>query len=208
MKQKNREYKTLLSVLANGSTEAAEKLLEKHSGEKAKDIDDLAEKLAKVYALSNSKLDLEREFAEIHPHKNFILKYTKPVEVIEKQPLQPVEEKKDDTIVKKEVVLHEGYCDAEGKAHAPCGDPNCPYCKRYFSSMDGNSGCPRRQSCPCKNQSSGFDGYNCSGAQSNADGGSESKMPQIAVQTLAIMGMVTVVALFGMVLYLKTKRTD
>jgi len=130
MSNQKKEYKTLLSVLANGSTDNARKLLKKHSGEDAKDTKDLELKLAKMYAYSPKKIDIEKEFAQIHPHKDFILKYLAPKPV--EKPVEKTEEKKEE---KKEVVgqtfIDYGYMNFNG--HPPCGNPNCPYCAKYFN---------------------------------------------------------------------------
>lgn len=75
--RKKKQYKTLLSVLASGSTPEARRLLKDYCGEDAFSEIDLETKLASLYATSTSKLDLEKEFANIHPHKDFILKYCK-----------------------------------------------------------------------------------------------------------------------------------
>ena len=75
--RKKKQYKTLLSVLASGSTPEARRLLKDYCGEDAFSEVDLENKLASLYATSTSKLDLEKEFANIHPHKEFILKYCK-----------------------------------------------------------------------------------------------------------------------------------
>ena len=74
-KRKSRQYRTLLSVLSSGSTPEARKLLKGYTGEDAISEVDLEQKLANLYSTSNAKLDLEKEFALIHPHKEFIMKY-------------------------------------------------------------------------------------------------------------------------------------
>lgn len=117
-KKQKREYKTLLAVLANGSAEKASALLKKYSGETAQNPQDLQVKLARLYAVSPSKLDLEKEFAEIHPHKDFILKYTKPK--VELQPLQPEVKEKVATEEKKMIVVDDGYSNASGGGSCPC----------------------------------------------------------------------------------------
>lgn len=45
-----------------------------------------------MYAYSPKKIDIEKEFAEIHPHKDFILKYLAPKPV--EKPVEKTEEKK------------------------------------------------------------------------------------------------------------------
>lgn len=212
-KAKKSEYATLLSVLANASTDKARNLLKKHTGLKATDVKDLEIKLAKLYASSPSKIDLEKEFAEIHPHKEFILKYNKPkvkVEPLQPDP-EPVKTDEQNKVV-KETVLHEGWAEFEG--HAPCGDPNCPYCKRFFN-MDGNPNYQKRPNCPYRKQMSNCSGgcSNCGGCSknvgySNAEGGSEQSIPaqRITTEAVVVLGIVSVVAIFGMVAYLKTNR--
>ena len=167
---KQKKYKTLLSVLANGSTDDARDLLIKNSGEDAKNEQDLESKLARMYANSSSKIDIEKQFAEIHPHKDFILKYVKPKE--ELQHIKPL----DAPIVSEEkivdsgkmVIAHDGYSNASG-------DNNCPAL------------------CPCM-----------ANKYSNATG--DSQPLNNSNQTIIVLGLVSVVAIFGMVLYLKQNK--
>lgn len=78
-KSKNKkEYKTLLSALAFGSTDDSQKILAKNGIPEAKTYEELEYQLAKLYSNSTDKIKLEREFAEIHPHAQFILKYLAP----------------------------------------------------------------------------------------------------------------------------------
>lgn len=169
---KQKKYKTLLSVLANGSTDEARALLIKNSGEDAKNEQDLETKLARMYANSSSKIDIEKQFAEIHPHKEFILKYVKPKE--ELQQLKPLDAPVvlDEKIVDsgKMVIAHDGYSNANGE----CGCQNtCPCMANKFSNATGES--------------------------QVANNGSVN-------QTALVLGLVSVVAIFGMVLYLKQNK--
>ena len=76
MKNKNKkEYKTLLSALAYGSTEDAQKILLNSGEKKADSYEELEFKLAKLYSATTDKISLEKQFAEIHPHSKFILRY-------------------------------------------------------------------------------------------------------------------------------------
>jgi len=79
--KRQREYKTLLSVLAHGSTPQARALLIENTGQDANNTIDLERKLAQMYFGSTSKIDIERAFALMHPHKDFILKYVQPKQV-------------------------------------------------------------------------------------------------------------------------------
>jgi hypothetical protein len=167
---KQKKYKTLLSVLANGSTDEARALLIKNSGEDAKNEQDLESKLARMYASSSSKIDIEKQFAEIHPHKDFILKYVKPKE--ELQHIKPLDcpAVSDEKIVDsgKMIIAHDGYSNASG-------DNNCP------------------TMCPCM-----------ANRYSNASG--ENQVIGSGNQTALVLGLVSVVAIFGMVLYLKQNK--
>lgn len=170
------QYKTLLSVLANGSELESRDLLKKYSGQDAQNTQDLEVKLARVYALSTDKREIEKHFALIHPHKEFILKYIKPQE--ELQPL-----KADDSITPEtelveakkvtHTVLHDGYSNANGL--------DC----------DKSS-----NACGC---SSSFNGY------SNMSGDSQTLTTNN--HGIMVVGIVSIVALVGMVLYLhKSKK--
>jgi hypothetical protein len=78
-KGKNKkEYKTLLSALAFGSTDESQKILAKNGIPEAKTYEELEYQLAKLYSNATDKIKLEKEFAEIHPHSKFILKYLAP----------------------------------------------------------------------------------------------------------------------------------
>lgn len=191
MSNKKNEYKTLLSVLANGSEDDARKLLKKESGKTADDTEDLEIKLARMYAESPNKIDLERKFAEIHPHKKFIMKYLSTEKESEKKP----EEKKIDIIVntpenKEKIEKIENVEKQNFSGHAPCGNPNCEFCKRYFSEASGNS-----NACGC----SSFNSYsNCEGASTS------SKLSDNSA--ILIIGMVSIVGIVAIVSYLKTNN--
>lgn len=148
-KIKKIEYATLLSVLANGSTAEARKLLKRHTGEDAMNVKDLEVKLAKLYAQSTNKFDLEKEFVQIHPHKEFIVKYTQPkVELSAKSDLQEElgdasrleKERQQDIINRMEIVLEDWS--AKNKtdfSNQQCGNPNCPYCRQFLNTEQSSN---------------------------------------------------------------------
>ncbi len=68
----------LLELLAINATGPSRLLLKKHGKEDAKGYEDLRDKLADLYQSEKDKIAIEKEFAEIHPHKEFILKYLAP----------------------------------------------------------------------------------------------------------------------------------
>ena len=66
---------TLLGTIANGSTANARKLLKKYKMPDAVNHEDLEFKLTQLYHKQDDKIELEKDLAMIHPHKDFILKY-------------------------------------------------------------------------------------------------------------------------------------
>lgn len=103
-KQTNKLQKkiTILGCLANESTGKSRKLLKKHGKADATDHRDLEMKLSQLYKETDDKKALEKEFAEIHPHRDFILKHcapkpepvaveTKEVEIVVAEPVKEVE---------------------------------------------------------------------------------------------------------------------
>jgi len=176
--KKERAKETLLSTLAYGSELESRAMLKEATGEDAKNTEDLQVKLARMYAVSPNKIDIEKKWAEIHPHKDFILKYTKPKE--ELMPLKPdelVELKKEETPSMTSTVIHDGYSNCSG-------NPNCS-CNK----MSNACGC------------SGFNGFsNASGNEtsSNAIGNNQN--------AVMVVGIVSVVAILGIVLFLHQKN--
>jgi hypothetical protein len=164
-KKTERKYKTLLSVLANGSELESRALLKKHSGQDAQDTKDLEVKLARVYALSPIKIEIEKEFAEIHPHKDFILKYFKPEPIIIEKDITKVTNLAEEpvTIVPKQV-----YSKAEGENQCNC--------------------------------------HKCMGGYSNASGSEQPIVMPKDNNSIMVVGIVSIVAIFGMVLYLKNNK--
>lgn len=148
--KKTKQYRTLLSVLANGSTEKASGVLKKYSGETAKDTKDLEIKLAKMYAVSPSKLDIEKEFAEIHPHKDFILKYVK-VDVKPKQ--EPIQNNIADLPPDTKKVVLEEQSSFSGVSHCGCG---CQLNSNFDADVNRQQNQPAQQNQPIVDKNSVF----------------------------------------------------
>jgi hypothetical protein len=137
--KKKNEYKTLLSALAYGSPEDSQNLVIKYGGEKAKDYDELEYKLAQIYANTPDKLEIEKEFASIHPHSKFILKYLSPKKEI--KPLEPMIEKTIDTTegskLVKSILVHDGYENADGESEQISNGEGCNCNCHKISNADG-----------------------------------------------------------------------
>jgi hypothetical protein len=80
MEKKKKPNLTLITLLAYQRTPQLRALLKKYGIEDAKNYSDLEVKIAQLYTNSDKKVELEKEFAEIHPHKSFILKHLAPKE--------------------------------------------------------------------------------------------------------------------------------
>jgi hypothetical protein len=82
-RQRNRNDKkkeiTLMTLLANESTSDSRKLLKKYGNEDAKDHIDLEKKLEQLYYATDDKLQIEKEMAEIHPHKKWLFRTLQPI---------------------------------------------------------------------------------------------------------------------------------
>lgn len=170
--RKKKQYRTLLSVLASGSTPEARRLLKNTTGEDCFSESDLEEKLARLYAHSSSKIDLEKEFAHIHPHKDFILKYCQvkmtpsPADQIELSRLNTA-----NTNVVEQVQL-----------------VTPPRKEDIENPTEGRA-------CTC----------GCGMRYSNAEG-EQSITPSNTNLTIAVLGLVSIVAIVGTILYLKTEK--
>lgn len=70
---------TLMTLIACEATGPARRILKKHGVSDAKNYDDLEVKLAQLYFHPETdKIALEKELAEIHPHRNWLMKYAEP----------------------------------------------------------------------------------------------------------------------------------
>lgn len=91
-KRKKKKFDTLLSTLANGATEDSKALL---SANGINDHSNLQGQLANFWNNNADKKAVEKAFAEIHPHRDFILRYNSPIQQAEptqiEQPMQEQE---------------------------------------------------------------------------------------------------------------------
>lgn len=162
------KYNTLIYSISRGSTNEARELLNRLAGQEAKNVSDLEIKLAQFYLKSNDKVSLEKQLAEIHPHKDFILRYLAPKkeEVITLNTGENSENEKTST---EGVVVHNGYSSANGEQYSKC------------------EGC------------SGTCG---SGVQkmSGADGSGSQQVISGRNDTVLVLGLVSIVAMFGLVI--------
>lgn len=76
---------TIMGLLAECSTNDARNLLKKYGMPPAKNKAELELALANLYKNCDDKKQLEKDFAEIHPHKDFMKKYLTPKEPIKSE---------------------------------------------------------------------------------------------------------------------------
>ena len=80
-KKPQKQEITLMTLLANESTGPSRKLLKAYNKPDAENYEDLEIKLAELYYSVPDKIQIERELADIHPHKDWILKNISPSEI-------------------------------------------------------------------------------------------------------------------------------
>ncbi len=74
-RKKKNKFGSLISTLATEAPDDSKALL---SANGIKEFSNLQGKLAQFWGNSDDKIGVEKAFAAIHPHKDFILKYNKP----------------------------------------------------------------------------------------------------------------------------------
>ncbi len=125
-KDKNKKEITLMTLLANEATADSRRLLKKYGNIQASNHTDLEQKLAQLYFQMDDKIALEKELAEIHPHKNWLLKYIQP-----KVEIKPEDVKTEPNEIEKKSNF--SNCSCSGKC--PCnGSQN--RCKCGSSAFD------------------------------------------------------------------------
>jgi len=160
---------SMMCLLANENTNGSRKLLKTLGKDDAINHDDLELALAELYKDAKDKREVEKSFADIHPHKKFILKYCET----KVAPADPKAETPATPTIEQPTTLQNSLADVNENYHGCCG----------MSGAAGNS-----NACGCG--SSGFSGADGSTNQSNSN-------------ELMVIGMVSIVAILGLVMYMK-----
>jgi hypothetical protein len=106
----------LLTLLANESTHNSRKLLEKYKKDTGVNHVDLENKLANLYETTKDKATLEKEFAEIHPHRDFIIN---ALDLVPKQDIQISETIKKEIVAEpKKQEISVSYGNADGASES------------------------------------------------------------------------------------------
>ena len=120
--QKRNQKITIMGLLANSSTDDARLLLKKYGYPNARNRAELELSLAKIYKDADDKRQVEKDFAEIHPHKNFLKKYL------------TIETPKENVEIVAEKIVETPLTTIEESTSNCNGDTTCSCCK---SSFDG-----------------------------------------------------------------------
>lgn len=91
MNENKKKATSLLGLLALVSTGKSQDLLKRYGQTPAKDHKELELKLAKLWENAPDKIQLEKELVAIHPHKDFIIRYTKPSPINDVEGIEPLE---------------------------------------------------------------------------------------------------------------------
>lgn len=128
MRRETNRKITIMGLLAECSTDDARKLLKKYGLPEARNTQELEFQLAKLYKTCDDKKQLERDFAEIHPHKEFLKKY-----------LLPPPPKKEDVVIEDltpaPIVINENKTP---ELETNFNGASYPYNNQVFSGFDGN----------------------------------------------------------------------
>lgn len=130
--QNDKQEITLMTILANEATDESRDLLRKYNRPDAKSYADLEVKLAELYFDTEDKVQLEKQMAAIHPHKNWILDNTEPQVIVEKEVVEVIKE-----------VPVEQTNEQTSSFNQNCNNPYCPIhgCTPYntMSNFDASS---------------------------------------------------------------------
>lgn len=110
-RKKEKPKITLFELLATNATSDSRKFLKKHGQDDAHGYEDLESKLASYYHEHPDKVQLEKELVDIHPHKDFILKYARP--------------EKSDSEQVKNIVASESQTGCDGSNTTKCSCAKC-----------------------------------------------------------------------------------
>jgi len=166
-----------MTILATEATKDSRNLLKKYNRPDAKGYIDLEVKLAELYQSTPDKFTLEKEMAEIHPHKNWLIKrleLDKPKEI----KLEKVEmETPKPMPASPTIVCNNPYCPVHGSI------PMCEYSNASGSPIVNNP---------------------FATVQGKPSG--EIKAETTNTSQRDIVGLLGIVAIVGMTLFVLTKK--
>lgn len=135
MEKRREKIDGLLSLLSVDATAGSRNILKKYGKPDAKNHRDLESKLAELFYSCDDKKALEKELCDIHPHKQFILRYVeKPEEKKTKIEAPNGAVMTPDNI--KEILRE--YISSNSENFSNCaGNPNCNCGSSSFTGGQG-----------------------------------------------------------------------
>lgn len=137
MDKRREKIDGLLSLLSVEATKESRDLLKKHGQPDAKNHRDLESKLAQLFYTCDDKKALEKELCEIHPHRQFILRYVEKPAAKEKIEAPNGAIMTPDSV--KEILREYISSNPENSFSNCAGNPNC---NCGSSSFTGSQGTP------------------------------------------------------------------
>ena len=123
--QKGNKKITIMGLLANCSTDDARLLLKKYGYPDAKNRAELELSLANLYKSADDKKQVEKDFADIHPHKNFLKRYL------------TLETPKQTTEITAEKIIESDVTPTSNEIVSNCnGDETCTCCQFSFEGSE------------------------------------------------------------------------
>lgn len=113
-----------MGLLADCSTDEARLLLKKYGMPPAKNKGELELLLAKLYKTCDDKKQLEKDFADIHPHKYFLKKYIAPPPVVKSEPIAEEILSQVSNQAATPVQMPEFVSNCNGNTNCGCSDSN------------------------------------------------------------------------------------
>lgn len=163
---------SLLTLLANESTDGSRKILKKYNKSDAVNHKDLENKLAELYFSTIDKVELEKEMAKIHPHREWLMKYEVVKVDDDKKDTDKKESDNKDIVIKEEIKIEQVTPDVKVVETKSSADGDCECMKKMLEMKE---------------------------QKSNAEGSTENKLKEN--QTLiAVLGIVGIVAILGIVI--------
>ena len=121
--EKDKKIKGLLELITYEATNEGRALLKKYNQAPAKNHADLEYKLAILHRDADDRIAIEKEFCAIHPHRNFILKYTE----LDKKPETVVEAPNGAVLTEDKIrqIMREYINEPKDNFSNCAGNPNC-----------------------------------------------------------------------------------
>lgn len=128
----------LLTLLANVKSKRSQDLLKKYGKPEAKGYEDLELKLAELYRDSDDKIALEKELAEMHPHKSFILRNLTPAPIVIEDKISSATGKEAGQSIRDFVLDEKSNC--SGNPNCNCQMSNACGCSSSFTGPSNSGG--------------------------------------------------------------------